>query len=86
MCNPIIPLVSHGVFERRWFVFQAVETMTEHARLETAAVAGGGGGAAAAAGGGSIKSCICSPTRHAGSFRCRYHHGDYEWGRRITKK
>ncbi|KMT03055.1 hypothetical protein BVRB_8g196170 [Beta vulgaris subsp. vulgaris] len=25
------------------------------------------------------KVCLCSPTRHPGSFRCRYHHRDYVW-------
>uniref|UniRef100_A0A7N0UX40 Uncharacterized protein n=1 Tax=Kalanchoe fedtschenkoi TaxID=63787 RepID=A0A7N0UX40_KALFE len=25
------------------------------------------------------QQCICSPTSHPGSFRCRQHHGDYRW-------
>ncbi|KAL2929237.1 Good for full DBP5 activity protein 2 [Bienertia sinuspersici] len=25
------------------------------------------------------KVCLCSPTRHPGSFRCRYHHAEYVW-------
>ncbi|TMW93383.1 hypothetical protein EJD97_011813 [Solanum chilense] len=25
------------------------------------------------------KQCICSPTGHPGSFRCRHHHADYKW-------
>ncbi|XXG55967.1 hypothetical protein AAC387_Pa03g3509 [Persea americana] len=25
------------------------------------------------------KPCICSPTNHPGSFRCRHHHSSYEW-------
>ncbi|KAF2304878.1 hypothetical protein GH714_039248 [Hevea brasiliensis] len=81
MCNPVVPLVSHArtlVGERRWLVFPAVETtVTEDARTETVAAGGGGG---------LIKWCVCSPTRHPGSFRCRHHHADYEWSRRITKK
>ncbi|KAL4188840.1 hypothetical protein AMTRI_Chr08g204030 [Amborella trichopoda] len=28
--------------------------------------------------------CICSPTRHPGSFRCRYHHKYYQWGSKRT--
>ncbi|PPS10178.1 hypothetical protein GOBAR_AA10458 [Gossypium barbadense] len=36
---------------------------------------------------GSMKWCMCSPTKHPGSFRCRHHHADYVWGGRfITKK
>ncbi|CAL5327750.1 hypothetical protein CsSME_00007541 [Camellia sinensis var. sinensis] len=31
-------------------------------------------------GGGDMKQCVCSPTRHPGSFRCRQHHAaQYEW-------
>ncbi|GJN17491.1 hypothetical protein PR202_gb04562 [Eleusine coracana subsp. coracana] len=26
--------------------------------------------------------CVCSPTTHRGSFRCRWHRSGYEWGRR----
>lgn len=28
---------------------------------------------------GMVKQCICSPTIHPGSFRCRRHHADYKW-------
>ncbi|KAF0917134.1 hypothetical protein E2562_016935 [Oryza meyeriana var. granulata] len=24
--------------------------------------------------------CVCSPTAHHGSFRCRWHRRSYEWG------
>ncbi|KAK4798787.1 hypothetical protein SAY86_031113 [Trapa natans] len=38
--------------------------------------------------GGSLitkKQCICSPTGHAGSFRCRHHQREYVWvGRRLA--
>ncbi|AQL00027.1 hypothetical protein Zm00014a_024220 [Zea mays] len=26
--------------------------------------------------------CVCSPTAHRGSFRCRWHRSGFEWGRR----
>ncbi|KAF8766143.1 hypothetical protein HU200_007641 [Digitaria exilis] len=26
--------------------------------------------------------CVCSPTAHRGSFRCRWHRVGYEWRRR----
>lgn len=39
----------------------------------------GGGGAS----GGVTKQCVCSPTRHPGSFRCRYHHTEYKWVGRV---
>ncbi|CAH1422594.1 unnamed protein product [Lactuca virosa] len=32
------------------------------------------------AGGGVKKQCLCSPTIHPGSFRCRHHHSEVsEW-------
>lgn len=43
---------------------------------------GGGGGG----GGGVMKQCVCSPTRHPGSFRCRYHHTEYKWVGRLGPK
>ncbi|XAR53324.1 hypothetical protein NMG60_11021845 [Bertholletia excelsa] len=33
-------------------------------------------------GGGRLKQCVCSPTRHPGSFRCRHHRSEYVWGGR----
>ncbi|KAJ4846403.1 hypothetical protein Tsubulata_006028 [Turnera subulata] len=81
MCHPGIPPIPHYnlVVARRRMVLEAVvEAETGHAREE---VAGGAGDGAS-----SIKNCLCSPTRHPGSFRCRYHHADYVWGGRITKK
>eukprot|EP00252_Welwitschia_mirabilis_P009954 TRINITY_DN22929_c0_g1_i2.p1 TRINITY_DN22929_c0_g1~~TRINITY_DN22929_c0_g1_i2.p1 ORF type:complete len:127 (+),score=29.80 TRINITY_DN22929_c0_g1_i2:203-583(+) len=34
----------------------------------------------------SVKLCICSPTTHAGSFRCRFHRSSYQWPRRFLPK
>lgn len=47
------------------------------AAVEDQAAGGGGGG------GGTVKKCVCSPTRHPGSFRCRQHSRGYVWGGRI---
>ncbi|KAL4583901.1 hypothetical protein LXL04_008486 [Taraxacum kok-saghyz] len=38
-------------------------------------VGGGGGGEV----GRVKKQCVCSPTIHPGSFRCRHHHSEYLW-------
>ncbi|KAG8487473.1 hypothetical protein CXB51_018673 [Gossypium anomalum] len=35
---------------------------------------------------GSMKQCLCSPTKHPGSFRCRHHHAEYVWGGRFVSK
>ncbi|KGN65356.1 hypothetical protein Csa_020011 [Cucumis sativus] len=33
------------------------------------------------------RRCLCSPTRHPGSFRCRLHRNEYVWvARRRTVK
>ncbi|PIN10820.1 hypothetical protein CDL12_16591 [Handroanthus impetiginosus] len=41
-------------------------------------------GAAARGGGGTTtKVCVCSPTSHPGSFRCRQHHVEYQWVSRV---
>lgn len=49
------------------------------AAVGEAAAAGGVGGG----GSGSVKQCVCSPTRHPGSFRCRQHSRGYVWGGRL---
>ncbi|CAH2036486.1 unnamed protein product [Thlaspi arvense] len=30
-------------------------------------------------GGGGKKKCVCSPSKHPRSFKCRYHHHEYQW-------
>ncbi|KAK9690286.1 hypothetical protein RND81_09G118300 [Saponaria officinalis] len=29
--------------------------------------------------GGGVRTCVCSPTQHPGSFRCRNHRAEYQW-------
>ncbi|KAK3210744.1 hypothetical protein Dsin_015450 [Dipteronia sinensis] len=66
------------VVQGRWFVLQT-SAAAEQLPTEVA-------GEADAAAGGPTKQCVCSPTRHPGSFRCRHHHADqYVWGGRITR-
>ncbi|KAI8544421.1 hypothetical protein RHMOL_Rhmol08G0295300 [Rhododendron molle] len=55
--------------------------VNQQAPIEQSRVATSEGG-----GGGEAKKCVCSPTRHPGSFRCRHHHADYEWGCRVQSK
>ncbi|KAK8660104.1 hypothetical protein V6N13_051039 [Hibiscus sabdariffa] len=33
-----------------------------------------------------IKRCLCLPTKHPGSFRCRHHIAVYAWGARFAAK
>ncbi|KAF8388993.1 hypothetical protein HHK36_025677 [Tetracentron sinense] len=75
-----LPLLSlcDSAAQGRWFVLQAqlvVEAMTAPAPIEVV-------GASSASGSGPSKQCVCSPTQHSGSFRCRHHHAEYEWGGR----
>ncbi|KAL1559064.1 hypothetical protein AAHA92_09449 [Salvia divinorum] len=37
-------------------------------------------------GGAIVRACLCSPTNHPGSFRCRQHHGEYQWVNRLRSK
>ncbi|KAJ0030589.1 hypothetical protein Pint_13157 [Pistacia integerrima] len=83
MCYPVAPLISRRdlmLVQGRWFVLQRSTVAVPAAPTEAAGEAGGGGSS------GPIKQCICSPTRHPGSFRCRLHHAaEYVWGGRISK-
>ncbi|KAL7099869.1 hypothetical protein ACP275_09G113100 [Erythranthe tilingii] len=45
-------------------------------------VVSGGGGVAEGGGSGggtNTKVCVCSPSSHPGSFKCRHHHVEYQW-------
>ncbi|TKY44651.1 hypothetical protein E2542_SST30928 [Spatholobus suberectus] len=75
MCHPGVPFVSRegSMVHRRWLVFQGARHAERQVRD------GGSSGES-----GSVKRCVCSPSQHPGSFRCRLHHGEYVWrGRRI---
>ncbi|EXB37027.1 hypothetical protein L484_020813 [Morus notabilis] len=67
------------VVRRRWYALQAnmaAVVADNHVHAESFAVGDGRGG-----GGGAAKRyCLCSPTQHPGSFRCRQHLGEYAWG------
>ncbi|OWM89914.1 hypothetical protein CDL15_Pgr012551 [Punica granatum] len=82
MCHPGLPLVGAArdpLWPRRRR--PALEPpRANETRVAAAEPAGGCGG-----GGSVTKQCICSPTSHAGSFRCRQHHGEYVWGRRVVR-
>ncbi|KAL5768861.1 hypothetical protein ACOSP7_015407 [Xanthoceras sorbifolium] len=82
MCYPGAPFVGRrnlvAAVQGRWFLLQ---TSTAVEQLPTDQVAGRAGG------GVPTKQCVCSPTTHPGSFRCRHHHAaEYVWGGgRITR-
>ncbi|TYH12534.1 hypothetical protein ES288_A06G075100v1 [Gossypium darwinii] len=81
MCHANIPCGGKPALlvQRSWFLLQASMVAADH---HSPRVARGTGGST-----GSMKWCMCSPTKHPGSFRCRHHHADYVWGGRfITKK
>lgn len=81
MCHPHYPLVSEKDLTKRqrWYVLQAPAAVETGRRFvpTVALVAANGGGS------GRLKQCICSPTKHPGSFRCRHHHAEYVWGHHI---
>ncbi|KAI4379317.1 hypothetical protein MLD38_005631 [Melastoma candidum] len=37
-------------------------------------------------GSGTGKWCLCSPTHHPGSFRCRFHQSEYKWAGRARSE
>nr|DAD26949.1 TPA_asm: hypothetical protein HUJ06_028417 [Nelumbo nucifera] len=91
MCHPGLPLISPGDLAkaRRWFALHVsllLEEVNPQASTVEVPAAGGGGGGGGGGAGGSPRRCICSPTRHPGSFRCRQHHGEYEWGGRSRTR
>lgn len=78
MCYPGFPPISLRELAcgRRWNVHErpaVVQREIATGQPPRVAVEG------AAQGGGRVKQCVCSPTRHPGSFRCRHHHGEYVW-------
>ncbi|EOY30820.1 Uncharacterized protein TCM_037899 [Theobroma cacao] len=83
MCYASVPSVGKQglVAQRRWFVLQA-SMMAAARHAPRAGVARETGGA----GSTSMKQCLCSPTKHPGSFRCRHHHAEYVWGGRFISK
>ncbi|KAE9464428.1 hypothetical protein C3L33_03650, partial [Rhododendron williamsianum] len=78
MCYPGFPPISRRelAWGRRWNVLErppVVQREIATGQQPRVVVE------AAAQGGGRVKQCVCSPTRHPGSFRCRHHHGEYVW-------
>ena len=86
MCHSAVPFVGRKtlVVHRGWLVLQtpvpgnASTTVTREARGDP--VGGGNSGQ-----GGSIRRCVCSPSQHPGSFRCRRHHAEYVWRGKTIK-
>ncbi|KAK7314486.1 hypothetical protein VNO77_33011 [Canavalia gladiata] len=76
MCHPGVSFVNREglMVYRRWLVFR----VAEHAPRQ---VHGGGSSGE----GASKNRCVCSPSKHPGSFRCRQHHGEYVWRGRAMK-
>ncbi|KAK9697725.1 hypothetical protein RND81_08G056600 [Saponaria officinalis] len=77
MCHPLqgcpLPsLESLSARARPWRRFHYRPSFNDVVNPTQTVMAGGAEGR---------KMCVCSPTRHPGSFRCRYHHAEYEWCR-----
>ncbi|GMI83952.1 hypothetical protein HRI_002064500 [Hibiscus trionum] len=81
MCYATVPFPGKpgSAVQRRWLLLQASTIASaRHARRT--------GIATDDSGGSMIKRCLCSPTKHPGSFRCRHHITDYAWGARFIGK
>lgn len=85
MCHEGFPLNA------RWHVFfRGAPIVVDTAAGQEPAAAGqarGGvsGGGESSGDDGSIKHCVCSPSQHPGSFRCRQHQAKYVWRNRAMK-
>ncbi|CAK9174616.1 unnamed protein product [Ilex paraguariensis] len=89
MCYPAVYwvcLIESSGHQGRGLVLQAATAVEEVGRqqapVDIHGIASGGGGA----GGGVMNQCVCSPTRHPGSFKCRHHHTEYKWVGRLGAK
>ncbi|XVE54291.1 hypothetical protein DITRI_Ditri03aG0069000 [Diplodiscus trichospermus] len=82
MCYASVPSAGkQGLAVRRgWLVLQASIIAAAHHSPRTGAARETGGA------GSVTKPCLCSPTKHPGSFRCRHHHAEYVWGGRFVSK
>ncbi|KAL3747507.1 hypothetical protein ACJRO7_016318 [Eucalyptus globulus] len=98
MCHPRNPLLSlkdlSSVLRRRYPAHalratRAANQDVANARVPAAAAsasAAGGRAGAGADGLGSKRRCVCSPTLHPGSFRCRQHRAAFAWGGAMVRK
>ncbi|KAI6679469.1 hypothetical protein NL676_033350 [Syzygium grande] len=91
MCHPGDPLLSlndlSSVLRRRYPVHALRATGDDHVPAAAAAAATATATAVAGVDGlGSKRRCVCSPTRHPGSFRCRHHRTEYVWGGGMVRK
>ncbi|WCJ42444.1 serine-rich protein-related [Euphorbia peplus] len=85
MCNEVAPqplITRKGlVDERTWLLLQALQRANTLATPSPPPTTTTTTPAAANTGGGGVTKmyCICSPTTHPGSFRCRYHIAEYNF-------
>ncbi|KAI4347136.1 hypothetical protein L6164_007979 [Bauhinia variegata] len=76
MCHSGFPFESKN---GGWLVFQAARVIVVQRATGHASTAVTGEAAGGTCGEGGPKRCLCSPSQHPGSFRCRQHHANYVW-------
>ncbi|XP_010479743.1 PREDICTED: uncharacterized protein LOC104758556 [Camelina sativa] len=71
MCYKILPplVIPSGSFHENTPVAEVTTVATSEVET-TAGHRNGGGGK---------KKCVCSPSKHPRSFKCRYHQHEYQW-------
>ncbi|CAI0389944.1 unnamed protein product [Linum tenue] len=84
MCLQVVPPPAFGRCHHHHLVQGIGGHVAEDAgeAAERVIIAGGGEGGG---GGGMMRWCVCSPTTHPGSFRCRYHRAVYVWGAAASR-
>ncbi|KAL3735843.1 hypothetical protein ACJRO7_024897 [Eucalyptus globulus] len=80
MCHPRVPstvLTGHSTTRRNQHAMLSLMAAREVPSWHSSAARASGGAK------GARGWCLCSPTVHPGSFRCRYHRSKYVFVRKI---
>ncbi|KAJ8773470.1 hypothetical protein K2173_004300 [Erythroxylum novogranatense] len=78
MCHPGFPSISDNydsppVNPGWWLMLQRATLWRDNQDADDGVSGGRGDGAC------EKKMCICSPTNHPGSFKCKHHRREYKW-------
>ncbi|KAI3977381.1 hypothetical protein MKX01_000294 [Papaver californicum] len=73
MCYPCIPLMNYSDEEKRMMML--IREAIRRGHHDQAVVS-----TTTTTTTMKVQYCLCSPTQHPGSFRCKHHQNEYQWG------
>ncbi|KAI3850379.1 hypothetical protein MKW92_005399 [Papaver armeniacum] len=79
MCHPCIPVITISDEEKRMMMLIREAIRRGHHDQEVEMVVSTAA-AATTSSTTKVQYCLCSPTQHPGSFRCKHHQNEYQWG------